>query len=85
MSLIVDGVRSAKRKWFADKLLEKIKTLGIQSKCLYVGGFLFRVKYQDESVNTRHIAAPMGAVVVSFGKKSVRIYAAEYWMGIIFP
>lgn len=81
MSLIVDGVRSAKRKWFADKLLEKIKTLGIQSKCLYVGGFLFRVKYQDESVNTRHIAAPMGAVVVSFGKKSVRIYAAEYWIG----
>ena len=43
MSLIVDGVRSIRRKWFADKKLAHIKAIGVQSKTLIWDGFVFRV------------------------------------------
>ena len=81
MSLIVDGVRSIRRKWFADKKLAHIKAIGVQSKTLIWDGFVFRVSWQDDIVNVRHIMAPMGALVISSGAGGFHLYAAETWLG----
>ncbi len=81
MSLIVDGVRSIRRKWFADKKLAHIKAIGVQSKTLIWDGFVFRVSWQDDTVSLRHITAPMGVVVVSSGASGMTLYSAEYWLG----
>lgn len=81
MSLIVDGVRSLRRKWFADRLLEKVKMLGLPAKTLIWEGFLFRVKYLDEAVNTRHIKAPMGLVAIASGPDGLRLFTADWWRG----
>lgn len=80
MSLIVDGVRSIRRKWFADKKLAHIKAIGVQSKTLIWDGFVFRVAWQDDIVNVRHISAPMGVLVISSGASGMTLYSAEYWL-----
>ncbi len=81
MSLIVDGVRSIRRKWFADKKLAHIKTIGVQSKTLIWDGFVFRVSWQDDIVSLRHISAPMGVLVAASGASGITLCSAESWLG----
>ena len=81
MSLIVDGVRSIRRKWFADKKLAHIKAIGVQSKTLIWDGFVFRVSWQDDIVSLRHIMAPMGVLVAASGASGVTLYSSEFWQG----
>jgi hypothetical protein len=81
MSLIVDGVRSIRRKWFADKKLAHIKAIGVQSKTLIWDGFVFRVSWQDDIVSLRHIKAPMGVLVAASGASGITLCSAEYWLG----
>lgn len=81
MSLIVDGVRSIRRKWFADKKLAHIRAIGVQSKTLIWDGFVFRVSWQDDLVSLRHIMAPMGVLVAASGASGITLCSAESWLG----
>lgn len=82
--IVTDGIRSLKRKWYANKLLRVIKDIGVYSKTVVWDGFRISVTAMDDWSNGR-VKAPMGVVVICVKDDKVTICSAEYWLSVFSP
>ena len=75
-----DGDRSKKRKWFAEKQINTIKMLEVQSGTLKWDGFLFR-QWQQGDLSGGSVTAPMGLVALCSTSNGVQKAMAEHYVG----
>jgi hypothetical protein len=76
----VDGDRSLKRKWFAEKKLAQIKEMDLPASCVIWDGFRFKT-WQLGDIDGGRVTAPMGAVVACSTENGIKIAVADYWAG----
>lgn len=80
--IFVDGIRSLKRKWYADKLLRILEDLDLYSKVVMWDGFRFAVSAIG-GLKKATITAPMGVVVFCCRDNDVVACSAEYWLSVV--
>jgi len=76
----IDGDRSLKRKWFAEKLLHQIKDLDVPAKTVSWDNFRITA-WQQGDLFGGSVTAPMGVFVICSSPEGIKIAVAESWVG----
>lgn len=84
MSIVTDGVRSAKRIYLAKKLLRELDQLGLPSGRKMEEGFTARAICVGDIKKVR-IQAPDGAVVICSQPSGMTIVSSEIWNSEFLP
>lgn len=77
-----DGDRSKRRKWFANKQIGTIKSLGIPSKTLYWDGFGF-YSWQQGDLSGGRVSSPAGLMVMCSTTAGIKVAMLDYWAGAV--
>lgn len=85
MSITCDGERSKARRWYASKLLNVAREMGLPAMKKIWGGFTFSVTNVDPDLEMGRVTAPAGAVVLCSQDSGVEIHTSEWVFSGVGP